>query len=93
MVDFDAVFFSKYNPPEALLQNVKVAKMHEDDPSDASVQILVNKNTFLQSFTIHDDKECEFLAKFDLENLIGKLILIKSREFMMIEAHVPFEIS
>ena len=92
MLDFENIWFDKFKPP-IQLDDPNVAVLDEDNPEENLIQIQVRRDQFLQSFVIYDDYECEFIFKFDEKNQLGKLQLIKSRDHMLIEAYVPFELT
>lgn len=56
------------------------------------VQVCCQRQTFLESFNLGDDNELEFLVTFNNEGTGGKIKVIKTREILIVEAHIPFEI-
>ena len=57
------------------------------------VELVFRRDPFLESFSVQDDKLIEFFLKFaDHTDQSDKLVVIKSRDFLQVEAHVPFNI-
>ena len=52
----------------------------------------MNREIFLQSFTLLDDVELEFLITFDPDGQFGNMKVIKTRELYIIEANVGFDV-
>eukprot|EP00347_Sterkiella_histriomuscorum_P012500 403368343 len=80
MFDFQATWFSKFVAPECILNNELEI-----------LQVKCQRENFLNGFNILDDVELEFLVNFDAVDT-GRFMVIKTREFFIVEATVPFEI-
>ena len=79
--DFTDNWFSSFNAPQVVLNgDLEV------------VQVKCQRQAFLESFFFHDENELEFLIEFSNDGQGGKIKVIKTREIVIVEAHVPFEI-
>jgi len=81
MVDFQAPWFAKFIAPAVVLNGELEI-----------LQIRMNRDVFLQSFTLIDDVELEFMTIFSNDTDYGKLKVIKTRDRYIIEANVLFDI-
>jgi hypothetical protein len=79
--DFSDKWFSSFVPP-------KVVENGELE----IVQVRCQRAAFLDSFYFYDENELEFLVDFSNDGCEGKIKVIKTREIVIVEAHVPFEI-
>lgn len=56
----------------------------------------MDRDAFLQSFNLNEDTDCEFQLLFSADcerSRSGRLQIIKTREYFVIESYVPFTVS
>ena len=81
MCDFSASWFSKFVPPDVVM----------NEPDLPRLQASCHRDTFLQSFNIIDDNELEFMVVIK-ETDEGELKVIKTRDLVIVEAVVSFSV-
>lgn len=79
--DLQREWFTKFTPPEPVRNG-----------TIDTLSISCRRDPFLQSFNAQDDQDLEFLVSFDDAGQAGKLKVIKTRDVMVIEAEVHFEV-
>ena len=78
--DLNAAYFTKFQPPDML--NNLPAQM---------IQVSNQRNVLLDSLHAIDDTELDFTMEFVDVNF-GRLQILKTREFFLIQAHCPFSV-
>ena len=91
MFDFEAEWFKDFRPP-MIVNDPNYACIDEENPAENLIEIEMSRNSFLDSFTLTDEASVEFQLQMDDETL-GRLQLIKTRDWFLVEAHVPFELT
>jgi hypothetical protein len=96
MFDFEAAWFKRFSPPD-FVNDEKYAMLDDESPTENLIEMRFSRNEFLESFTLNDETEVEFQMKLlgtDAEGTkLGRLQLIKTREWFLVEAHIPFELT
>ena len=96
MFDFEAAWFKRFSPPE-YVNDEKYAMLDDENAAENLIEMRFSRNDFLESFTLNDETEVEFQMKLlgkDSEGTnLGRLQLIKTREWFLVEAHVSFELT
>lgn len=80
MIDFRAQWFSKFLAPNCL-----------GDKDTDRLQVICNRDIFLQSFNSLDDHELEFIVELKNQEE-GTLKVVKTREYFIVEAYVHFTV-
>ena len=81
MCDFSASWFSKFVPPDVVM----------NDEIGTRLQVSCHRDTFLQSFNILDDNELEFMVVIK-EADEGELKVIKTRDLVIVESIMAFKV-
>ena len=81
MCDFQASWFSKFVPPDVVM----------NDDMGARLQVSCHRDAFLQSFNILDDNELEFMVIIK-ETDEGELKVIKTRDLVIVESSMSFKV-